>query len=472
MHPPGARAPGQTTPLRLYTLLLLAAFSHSASGAQQPNIILILSDDVGAETLGAYGGESYQTPNLDALARDGVRFAHGHAQPLCTPSRVKIMTGQYNFRNYRHFAYLDPEQTTFAHVLKNAGYHTSVVGKWQLFSNQFQTLQGSTPATAGFDDFLVWQLNPDEKGSRYWHPALNDNGRLRQFPATSFGPDVLNDRVLQLIENRGSRPFFIFYSMVLAHDPWVTTPDMRDEAANDQAKFAAMMAYMDKLVGNVRRTVESQGIQNDTLILFIGDNGTDRDITSLQQGREVRGAKGLTINAGSHVPFLAWGPGLAKPGLVSNSLVNLNDILPTLAELAATPLPADYPQDGASLVPVLRGKSGFAREHLFIHYEPRWPSGTPARYAFDRRWKLYEHGDFFDTLQDPLEEAPLTTSALGAEGRAAYERLNLRIQAMPGALQSTHRWLPAQLYWALGAALLVLALVVTLLWRVARRLRP
>ncbi|MCB1841962.1 MAG: hypothetical protein KDI09_03275, partial [Halioglobus sp.] len=152
--------------------------------------------------------------------------------------------------------------------------------------------------------------------------------------------------------------------------------------------------------------------------------------------------------------------------------VNLNGVFPTLGELAGAPLPSGYPQDGTSLVPVLHGASELAREDLFIHYEPRWPTARPARYAFDRRWKLYEQGGFFDMQQDPLEQTPLLPGALGPEARAAYERLNARLQQMPGELQSSHRWLPRQFYYALGAALLVLFLTVILLRRRARRLRP
>ena len=124
-------------PLVTTTLVLLASVTQA--GEPRMNIILIFSDDVGAETVGVYGGESYDTPRLDQMAREGVRFDFAHAQPLCTPSRVKIMTGQYNFRNYTHFGYLDPKQTTFAHMLKADGYTTVVVGKWQLFDNRFET---------------------------------------------------------------------------------------------------------------------------------------------------------------------------------------------------------------------------------------------------------------------------------------------------------------------------------------------
>lgn len=452
-----------------YAWLLLS--SLALAGNTQPNIILILSDDVGAETVGVYGGESYQTPELDSLAREGIRFDYGHAQPLCTPSRVKIMTGKYNFRNYRHFGYLDPKETTFAHVLRNAGYSTTIVGKWQLYSNPFEDIQGSLPAGAGFDEALIWQLKPGQKSSRYWGPTLNDEGEPRQYPDSVFGPDVLNDRVLAAIEEQGEGPFFIYYPMVLAHDPWVTTPDMPDESASDQEKFAAMMAYMDKLVGKVRDKVEEQGIADNTLILFIGDNGTGRDITSLHNGREVRGAKGQTIDAGSRVPFVAWGPGLVAPLGVSGSLVNLNDVLPTLADIAGAALPEDYPGDGVSLASLMRGGGELAREDLFIHYEPRWPSGVPARYAFDRRWKLYENGGFFDTQADPLEKSALEVDTLAGEAKVAHQRLQARVESMPGELSSTRRWLPMQMLYRLGGMVLAALAGVWLLWCLVRLIR-
>jgi arylsulfatase A len=436
-----------------------------------PNIILILSDDVGAETIGVYGGESYQTPNIDQLARDGTRFEYGHAQPLCTPSRVKIMTGQYNFRNYSQFAHLDRAETTFAHILKNAGYRTTVAGKWQLYFNRFEKPRGATPADAGFDEYLLWQFNAEKKSSRYWAPLLDHNGRLVQHGETEYGPDVFNGYVLNYIEEHKAHPFFIYYPMVLAHDPWVTTPDMRDDTVNDQQKFAAMMAYMDKMVGNVRRKVEEQGLAERTLILFIGDNGTGVDIVSRQNGVDVSGAKGATIDAGSRVPFLAWGPGVVTAGLKSDSLVNLNDIVPTLADLANVELPLDYPGDGVSLMPVLAGGKALSRENIFIHYEPRWPTARPARYAFDRRWKLYESGGFYDMHTDPLERSALQVEGLDAKTAAAYHALSLRIESMPGELRSTRRWFPRQFYYAVAVALVALGTVTWLLWRLVRFLQ-
>jgi arylsulfatase A-like enzyme len=453
--------------LSLLSPLLLASPSSTAP----MNVILILSDDVGAETIGAYGGESYQTPQLDRLAADGIRFEYGHAQPLCTPSRVKVMTGQHNFRNYRHFSYLDPTEKTFAHILKDAGYDTTVVGKWQLFNQRFENVQGAMPADAGFDEFLLWQLRTEDKGSRYWGPVLNHNGELKKHDKDSFAPDIFNDYVLDYIEQHREDRFLIYYPMVLAHDPWVTTPDMRDESASDQAKFAAMMVYMDKMVGNVRRKVEEAGIADRTVIFFIGDNGTGRDIVSRFRGRDVRGAKGATIDAGTRVPFLAWGPGVVEAGGVSGSLVNLNDILPTLAGLAGVGLPADYPGDGESLLPVLQGESQLSRENIFIHYEPFWPTGKPARYALDQRWKLYQDGGFFNVEADPLEKAPLDVAVLDGEVAAAHRALAARIESMPGELQSRHRWIPRQAYYLMAGAVVVTLLLAWLIWRVVRYFR-
>ncbi len=450
-----------------FALLLACVPALSMAAGSPPNIILVLADDLGAETVGAYGGESYRTPRLDRMAAEGVRFEHGHSQPLCTPSRVKIMTGRHNFRNYRHFGYLDPDETTFAHVLGEAGYATAVIGKWQLFNNRFEEIEGALPAGAGFGHYVLWQLTAEQRGSRYWAPLIDHDGDLRQYAEDTFGPDVLNEAVLAYIEANREQPFFLYYPMVLPHDPFVTTPDMRDEDADDQRRFTAMVAYMDKLVGKVLDKVQSEGLADNTLILFIGDNGTDRDIVSRYEGAEVKGAKGKTLNTGTRVPFIAWGPGIIAGNRVSSSLVNLNDILPTLVELAGAAQPAEDPGDGVSLLPLLRGEGELSRENLFIHYEPRWPTSRPARYAFDRRWKFYEDGRFYDMQADPLERRALEPGRMGREELVAYRSLQARVLSMPGELDTGRRWVPTVAFILVGAALLI---AVTIFIWVARLL--
>lgn len=432
------------------------------------NLIVILADDVGAETVGAYGGESYQTPRLDQMAQRGVLFEQGHAQPLCTPSRVKVMTGKYNFRNYTNFGYLDPAEKTFAHLLRDTGYSTAVVGKWQLHNNPLQReLQGALPAQAGFDEYLLWQLRNELKSSRYWGPLLDHNGEIVQHPLEQFGPDLFNDYALNYIEAHREEPFFLYYPMVLVHDPWTTTPDMGDENASDQEKFAAMMSYMDKLVGKVVDKVEEQGIADRTAIFFIGDNGTGNQIVSRYKGQDIRGGKHKTLVTGTRVPFIAWVPSLGE-AVVSESLVNLNDIMPTLAELAGIEVGPGYGSDGKSLVPVLSGQQELSRDSLFIHFESRW-RGTPSRYVFDQRWKLYQRGDFYDLQTDPDERSPLNVESLSDEAGHAYHRLATRLENMEGTLGSSWAWVPTHIWLKLLLAALVSLVVVAIIGRLILR---
>jgi|SRR5690625_1593821 len=153
-----------------YTLFILGMFgilfgSHSELFGQQekgPNIVLIMADDMGRETLGVYGSAVYETPNLDKMAAEGVLFTNMFSQPLCTPSRVKIMTGKHNYRNYTDFGYLDPSEITFGNLLQDAGYHTLIAGKWQLNGIYNQKVKGwddvNRPYHFGFDEFVLWQV--------------------------------------------------------------------------------------------------------------------------------------------------------------------------------------------------------------------------------------------------------------------------------------------------------------------------
>lgn len=180
------------------TLLLIAASVH-AQRTPPTNIVLIMADDVGVEAFGCYGGTSYQTPRIDRLAAKGMRFTQCHAQPLCTPTRVKLLTGQSNARNYRAFSVLRPGETTFAQLLKTANYRTAVVGKWQLLAAEHyrDDVRGSgvRPQDVGFDEWCLWQI--DKLGSRYWGPQYEVNGKLQQDAKTVFGPDRYTDSTLR-----------------------------------------------------------------------------------------------------------------------------------------------------------------------------------------------------------------------------------------------------------------------------------
>ena len=219
--------------------------------AAQPNFIVIMADDLGAECIGAYGAKDYATPHLDRLAGEGTLFEHCHAQPLCTPSRVKIMTGLRNDRNYDVFGVLPKGEKTFAHMLKDAGYDTAVVGKWQLLGRDEKTEgKGQTPDEAGFDEWLLWQV--DERGERYAEPELVEKGGTTTVRSGKYGPEEFSDWIDDYLVRDRERPFFLYFPMAMVHNPFTPTPDseewQEEDRRNEDRKqyFAGMIAYMDQ----------------------------------------------------------------------------------------------------------------------------------------------------------------------------------------------------------------------------------
>jgi len=356
--------------------------------SSRPNIILIMTDDMGAETVGAYGSE-YATPMIDLLASQGMLFRNAHATPLCTPSRTRILTGIENARNYKAFGHLDPAARTFGHVLQDAGYHTAIVGKWQLSGNGFDGRIGMSPDKSGFDEALLWQVaTGPARGSRYWGPTFWHNGRV-VVNEYGFGPELANRFAIDFMKANRERPFFLYYPMVLPHSPYIPTPD--DMAAEDEkSRFAAMVRYIDKMVGDLMDALDREGLADNTVIIFTGDNGTGREITTVRNGVSVRGGKGLATIAGTHVPMIVRWPGKIRPRSVSDALFDFMDVMPTLAEIGDTQV---NEVDGVSQVPVLVGKQQHVRDHIFMHYAPRWIS-QPARFVLDDKWKLYGDGRF------------------------------------------------------------------------------
>ncbi len=228
----------------------------------------------------------------------------------------------------------------FAHVLAQARYRTVISGKWQLTNNLFVVHEGTSPQQAGFGEHRLWQLRREGCGSRYWGPTLVTNDTKETWGEDVFGPDLINDFVLEAIDEHAAgdpasrRPLFVYYPMALPHDPFVTTPHQPDAESN-QERFAAMVAYMDHLVGRVRARLEEHELERDTLLLFIGDNGTSSRITSVRNGQQIRGGKGRSLQSGSHVPYLAWWPDTIPSGHVNETLVDVGDVFPTLVEAAA-----------------------------------------------------------------------------------------------------------------------------------------
>lgn len=415
--------------LRILALLWLAPglALHGAEpsvSARKPNLILILADDLGYETLGANGGTSYRTPVLDKLAATGVRFTHCYAQPLCTPTRVQLMTGLSNVRNYLNFGHMDPKAVTFGHLLQSAGYATCMAGKWQLGQ------AADLPKQFGFDEFCLWQHT--RRPPRYANPGLEINGVEKDYTQGEYGPDLVSDYALDFIARKKDVPFFLYYPMMLTHAPYQPTPDSKGWDPKAQGEgvniarehFGEMVEYMDKLVGKLVTKLEVLGLREQTLILFLGDNGTGKGTRSRMGDRVVIGGKGTTTGAGMHVPLIANWPGQVVGGRVCDDLVDTTDFLPTLLEAAGEALRPGLKPDGRSFLPQLRGQPGQPREWIYSWYSPRQGADLTVReFAFNQRFKLYRRGAFFDLEQDAGEQQPLQVGSLQGEAAAAAKLL-------------------------------------------------
>ena len=415
-------------PTCILAALLIASSAALPAAIAKPNIILILADDLGYETIGANGGTSYQTPVLDRLAADGARFTHCYAQPLCTPTRVQLMTGLSNARNYLNFGRMDPHAVTFGNHLRNAGYATCMAGKWQLGQDS------DLPGKFGFDEYCLWQHT--RRPPRYANPGLEINGVTKDYTKGEYGPDLVSDFALDFIarhrrmeNSANAKPFFLYYPMMLVHDPYQPTPDSKDwdpKAQGEKANrspdhFGDMVAYMDKLIGKLMAKLEECGLRDNTLVIFLGDNGTGAGTRSKMGRSLVIGKKGRTVDAGMHVPLIANWPGHIAKATVCDDLVDTTDFLPTLCEAAAVTIAAPEKLDGRSFYPQLRGEKGRPREWIYVWYSPRQTADCSiSEFAFDTRFKLYRGGRFFDLTQDPEEKSPLAIATLdGAAATAA-----------------------------------------------------
>jgi arylsulfatase A len=373
-----------------------------------------MADDIGYETVGCNGSLEYKTPHLDRLASTGVRFENCYSSPLCTPSRVKIMTGQYNFRNYVDFEYLSPDQKTFGNLLKDAGYSTCVAGKWQL-NGMFHNYPGNEDVTRpnhfGFDEYCLWQLHHPRTldGERYANPLLTQNGSDLPRNEDGYGPQIISDFLQDFIDRNSENPFFIYYPMVLPHAPFVPTPDTPEWAdptrryEHDTIYFDDMIAYLDKIIGQLEAKLKEKGVWENTLFIFTADNGTHPSVLTHTKYGTVKGGKGSTLNTGNHVPLIVSWPNKIKGSKVSQGVIDFTDILPTLADAAGID-PSSYYTDGKSFMSILTGdKQRTEKNEIFIHYTPRLGRFVHDRWVMDGVYKLYQDGRFYNTLIDPDE---------------------------------------------------------------------
>ena len=409
-------------------LLFLAISNVATAQSKKPNIILLLADDVGYKSLTCDGGNLYSTAHLDSLAKNGMRFTQCQASPLCSPSRQLLLTGKYNFRNYTEWGRMNSDEKTIGNVMKDAGYKTAFIGKDQLDG-------GGTSLNAwGFDFYCVDAPYKDlPEGSKYKNPSIYTHGNFLadSLTANKYGEDVFTDSLFSFIDDNKSNPFFVYYPMVSVHKPFCPTPD--DEAfanwsvgtPSDASYFPSMMKYMDKKIGQIIDKLKATGIEDNTIIIFTGDNGTPELVADYADENDsiVIGGKRLTTEAGTHVPLIIYWPGTVAPS-VNNDLIDFTDFLPTIADIGNAPMPTGYgPFDGVSFAPQIMGQTGTPRSWIFYHYypDPTSPRTSLMRWAQTTTYKLYDTCAsstirlFYNIAADPKEINPITDSLLTPE---------------------------------------------------------
>ena len=427
----------QTSVTVLTILVGFLWISPPVQAEQRPNIILIMADDIGMECLGCYGSKQYDTPNLNRLAGEGMRFSNAHSQPICTPSRVQLMTGIYNNRNYLRFGLLDPAAYTFGNALRGAGYQTCVAGKWQLGGG----FDG--PRRFGFDRYCLWQLT--RRPSRYPNPGFEIDGNEVDFKQGQFGPDIATNYINRFIDDHSEAPFFVYYPMIAPHWPFVPTPDHPDwdpamwrdakgepNGYKDDKYWDAMVRYTDKMVGKILDHLDRRNLADNTLVIWTGDNGTYESVTSTLNGFSYVGGKGKTTDNGTHVGFLARWPGVIQQGTESETLVDFSDVFPTLLDAAGITQKSDkllkkLGLSGKSLLPAFKGKQR-KKDHIYCWYERNGDRAKASEHVRTDRFKLYSDGRFYDTIEDLYETHDLSSAKLTDDVESIRKMLQNALQ--------------------------------------------
>ena len=407
-----------------FALLCGGLIATPSQAASKPNIILIMSDDVGIGDIHCYGGP-FKTPNIDALASGGTQFKYCYASPLCGPSRCETLTGRYAFRtglNSNHSANaVSPErEVMIPTVMKKAGYTTASVGKWG------QICLG--PKEWGFDEHLVFQGS-----GRYWADQTKGyhlNGEDKKLGESEYLPDVMHAFAVDFITRHTEGPFFLYYPMSHVHGPILRTPDSAKGADKDRL-YADNIEYMDKLVGKLMTELDRLKLRENTLVIFTGDNGTARfgSATATVDGRKVSGQKATMLEGGSRVPLVVNWPGTTPVGKTCNDLTDFSDFFATFAELGGAPLPEKVTLDSHSFAAQIKGEKGAPREWAYVELEGK-------SYARDTRFKLTNKGQLFDLKEAPWVEALVPEDTKDEAALASLAKLKAVLAEHPAKAAS------------------------------------
>jgi len=422
----------------LAALLGTGAFAES----KKPNVIFILADDLGYTDVSAYGSKYYETPNIDRLAKEGVRFTNGYtAGPNCQPTRAALLSGQYGprtgvytvgnidrfdwqsrpLRPVDNVAVLPAEKTTIAQSLKKAGYATGLFGKWHLGDNG-----DSHPSKRGFDEAIV-------SAGKHFNFKTNPP---TEYPEGTYLADFLTDKAVDFIERHKDGPFFLYVPHYGVHSPIQAKPELtakfKDKAPDGGHKdpeYAAMIASVDESVGRIAAKVDELGIAENTLIVFTSDNGgvggyqregiNAKDTTD---NTPLRGGKGTLHEGGIRVPYVFRWKGVIPAASESATPIISVDLHASLLELSGAPAPENQPLDGVSYVPALKDpSSALKREALFWHFPGYLGAGadswrtTPVSVIREGNWKLIENLEnqsleLYDLEADLSEKNNLATA--------------------------------------------------------------
>lgn len=399
-------------------LFAFLAPTIASAATEKPNIILIMSDDVGIGDIHCYGGP-FNTPNIDALAKGGMRFEYCYAPPVCGPSRCQTLTGRYPFRtglnsNDSADAVSPEREVMIPTVMRKAGYATASAGKWG------QICLG--PREWGFDEHIV------HKGSiRYWAKqgkgAYNINGKDMTMKDGEYMPDLLHNFAVDFITRNKEKPFFLYYPMSSVHGPIMRTPDSKEGASDDQL-YADTVEYMDKLVGKLMAELDKQKLREKTVIIFAGDNGTAHYGPATVDGKKVSGKKATMLEGGSRVPLIVNCPGTTPAGVVNHDLIDSSDFFSTFVELGGAPLPSGVTLDSHSFAAQIKGEKGTPREWCYVEYDGK-------SYARDSRYKLTNTGELFDLKNAPWEEAAIAADTKDEGAIASRSKLRVVLNVHP-----------------------------------------
>lgn len=385
------------------------------------NIIFIVADDIGYEIPSYTGGQSYQTPNIDFIANNGIQFCEARATPLCSPSRVQLFTGKYNFRNYVDWATLPISNYTIGNLMQSAGYSTCVSGKWQLGGGD------ASIRSFGFDSYMVWAAfkNKDTNelaGSHYRNPIIYSNAQITTYTNNEYGEDLHRNYLFDFIDSSvaNNKKFFGLWTPNLGHSPFFPTPDDPEYTTTktpDIRFFPSMVKYLDKEIGLLLAHLDSLGVGENTYIFFTTDNGTDQRITSTWRNQQVKGGKGKPMYSwGTHVPFIVYkkNSGVIK---IDSSLIDFSDVMVTLSDMVGAPLPTSEVFDGVSFWPQMQGlNNSSARTWSFTEFRPL-PVTNPSkwhRWVEDAKYRRYDSSTLlrkknmmFSIYKDSSELSPI-----------------------------------------------------------------